>query len=501
MRLALILRHALPVIGSVLRDRKRWIFWGRPAVRTDRFHERRAARVLGSLTALGPSFVKLGQLFAGRTDLLPSQYAEALNTLTDQVPPVPFDAIRTAVERQTRGPLETVFERFDHEPLAAGSLGQVHRARFEGQDVAVKVLRPGVRELVATDIRVARRLSERVARLLPNVHTRALTAIVEEFERRIGDEMNFEMEAANIRAVRANFARNPRIKIPAVVDPLSGPDVLVMEYVAGTRIDALQATQRYGGLPIAAVIERLQELYIQMMLIDGFFHADPHPGNVLVDDAGRIVLLDFGVVIRVDRTRRKQLVDTVFAAIQNQSAGVVDGFYALGLVDPGADRAQIERLVDLLLDLAAQRTTTQERIELLTREILNELYNWPIRLPSDLVYFARTSALIEGVGVRYDPRFNPIMAAGPLLWKMRRELMISLADTKLVQQLDWPTAIGYLLGRAAAKLTQAGEFLKGWLTPRTPPPTAPAPRSGPASLPAPAGADRGPAPPSEPPPS
>ena len=470
MRLMVILRHAVPLVVSVVRDRRRWVLFGRPASRTAAFHEERARRLLRSITTLGPSFVKLGQIFAGRTDLLPDEYAESLGTLTDQVPPVPYPDIERIIEAERGRPIGEVFERFDAEPLAAGSLGQVHRALYRGREVAVKVLRPGVRPLVATDIRVARRLSERVARWMPNIHTRALTAIVEEFERRIGDEMDFEAEAANIRAVRANFAKNPRIRIPEVVDEISGKDVLVMEFVPGIRIDALDPEARYGGLTIPDIVERLQELYIQMMLIDGFFHADPHPGNVLVDASGRIVLLDFGVVIRVTRERRKVLVDTVFAAIQNQTAGVVDGFYALGLVEPGADRAVIERLVNMLLDLAAQRTTTRERVEMLTREIMKELYNWPIRLPSDLVYFARTSALIEGVGVRYDPEYNPIMSAGPSLWRMRRELFASLSDTKAMQQLDWPTAVGYLLGRAAAKLSKAGEFLAGLLKPRTPPP-------------------------------
>ena len=470
MRLMVILRHAVPLVVSVVRDRRRWVLFGRPASRTAAFHEERARRLLRSITTLGPSFVKLGQIFAGRTDLLPDEYAESLGTLTDQVPPVPYPDIERIIEAERGRPIGEVFERFAAEPLAAGSLGQVHRALYRGREVAVKVLRPGVRPLVATDIRVARRLSERVARWMPNIHTRALTAIVEEFERRIGDEMDFEAEAANIRAVRANFAKNPRIRIPEVVDEISGKDVLVMEFVPGIRIDALDPEARYGGLTIPDIVERLQELYIQMMLIDGFFHADPHPGNVLVDASGRIVLLDFGVVIRVTRERRKVLVDTVFAAIQNQTAGVVDGFYALGLVEPGADRAVIERLVNMLLDLAAQRTTTRERVEMLTREIMKEHYNWPIRLPSDLVYFARTSALIEGVGVRYDPEYNPIMSAGPSLWRMRRELFASLSDTKAMQQLDWPTAVGYLLGRAAAKLSKAGEFLAGLLKPRTPPP-------------------------------
>lgn len=468
MRLLVILRHAGPLLVSVIRDRRRWLVFGGPIPRSRAFHEARARRLLRAITTLGPSFVKLGQIFSGRTDLLPDEYADALGTLTDQVPPVPYAEIERIVEAERGRSVAEIFERFDATPLAAGSLGQVHRASYRGREVAVKVLRPGVRPLVATDIKVARMLSERVARWMPNIHTHALTAIVEEFERRIGDEMDFVIEAANIRAVRANFAKNPRIRIPEVVDEVSGRDVLVMEYIAGIRIDGLDPAARYGGLRIPDFVERLQELYIQMMLIDGFFHADPHPGNVLVDPAGRIVLLDFGVVIQVPRERRKVLVDTVFAAIQNQTAGVVDGFYALGLVEAGADRGVIERLVNMLLDLAAQRTTTRQRVDMLTREIMKELYNWPIRLPSDLVYFARTSALIEGVGVRYDAEYNPIMSAGPSLWRMRRELFASLSDTRALQQLGWPTAVGYLLGRAAANLSKAGDFLSGFLKPRPP---------------------------------
>ena len=462
MRLLVILRHVVPFLFSLVRDRRRFLLFGRPATRSEAWHERRAARLVASITELGPCFVKLGQLLAGRTDLLPDQYAKALSSLTDQVAPVPFDAIVETLERSLGQPVANSFGRIDPNPLAAGSLGQVHRATVRDQEVAVKVLRPGVRALVASDVKVAMWVARQATRWFPNVHTRALAAIVEEFERRIDDEMDFLIEADNLLAVRANFAGNPRIRIPSVVRDLSTRDVLVLEFVPGIRIDALDPKVRYGGLRVSDLVERLMELYIQMMLIDGFFHADPHPGNVLVDESGRIVLLDFGVVIRVPHDRRQILVDTVFAAIQNQAPGVVDGFYGLGLVEPQADRAQIERLVDLLLDLAAQRTTTRERVELLTREIMGELYHWPIRLPSDLVYFARTAALIEGVGIRYDAEFNPIMSAGPALWRMRGRLQESLAGTKAAQQLDWPTAVGYLLGRAAAGLTKVGARLARW---------------------------------------
>ncbi|HSR14162.1 MAG TPA: AarF/UbiB family protein [Gemmatimonadales bacterium] len=457
MRLLVILRYAVPLAVSFLRDRRRWLLAGRPVIRTPAFEARRSARLLTSITRLGPSFVKLGQVFAGRADLLPEPYARDLSRLTDQVPPAPEAAVRAVLEASLGRPVEDVFDRFDPEPIAAGSLGQVYRASYRTREVAVKVLRPGVRDLVARDIAAARRIMDRVVGLVPNVHTRAAQAVVAEFSVRVREEMDFRREAENLLAVRANFSGNPRVRIPSLVPELSTGDVLVLEYMQGTRIDRLEPGVSYGGVRAETVVERLIELYVQMMLVDGFFHADPHAGNLLVARDGALVLLDFGLVIRVPRERRKQLVDTAFAAIRNDPRGVVDGFYALDIIEPGAERARIERLADTLLDLAAQRTTTQERIDVLTREIMDELYNWPIRLPSDLVYFARTANLIEGIGVRYDPLFNPVMSASPVLFRMRGRLLASLSDQPLLDQLDWPTAIGYLLGRATRMIRTAGD--------------------------------------------
>jgi len=457
VRLLVVLWYVLPLAASFVRDRRRWLLAGGPVARSPAFEARRSARLLQTITRLGPSFVKLAQVFAGRADLLPEPYARDLSRLTDQVPPAPAAAVRQVLEAALGQSVDAVFGTFPAEPIAAGSLGQVYRATYQGRDVAVKVLRPGVRELVDQDIAAARWIVDRVVRRFPNVHTRAAQAVVAEFSVRVREEMDFSREAENLVAVRTNFAGNPRVRIPALVPELSSRDVLVLEFMSGTRIDRLEPGVSYGGVRAETVVERLIELYVQMMLVDGFFHADPHAGNLFVADDGALVLLDFGLVIRVPRERRKQLVDTAFAAIRNDPRGVVDGFYSLGIIEPGVERARIERLADALLDLAAQRTTTQERIDFLTREIMDELYNWPIRLPSDLVYFARTANLIEGIGVRYDPHFNPVMSASPVLFRMRGRLLASLSDQPLLDQLDWPTAIGYLLGRATRMLRQAGD--------------------------------------------
>ncbi len=456
MRLITILRALLPLLFSFLRDRRRCLVAGRPAARNAEFHRRRADRLVATLAALGPSFVKIGQLFAGRSDLLPEPYASALARLTDQVPPVPFPEVRGVIEAALDRPLEAVFGGFDQAAMAAGSLGLVYRARYRGRDVAVKVLRPGVEGLVRRDLAVAARLVGWIAAIWPNPHTRGAAAVLAEFGVRIWEEMDFGREADNLRTVRANFAANPQVRIPAVVAELSSRQVLVMEYLEGTRIDRLDPARRYGGLGAGQVVERLVELYLQMMLIDGWFHADPHPGNLLVAPDGALVLLDFGVLIPVPAERRRQLVDTVFAALRRDPDGVTAGFYALGIVEPGVARERIRELAAILVELGARRTTTQERIDLLTHEIMGALHEWPIRLPSDLVYYARTASLIEGIGIGYDPRFNPIQAAAPVLFRMRGRLVGSPALSGVMRELDLPTVIGYALGRATAFLSGAG---------------------------------------------
>ena len=186
-------------------------------------------------------------------------------------------------------------------------------------------------------------------------------------------------------------------------------------------------------------------------------------------------VLDFGVIIPVPRERRRHIVDTAFAALRRDPVGVTDGMYALGIVEAGADRAQIERLARLLVDLGSRKTTTQERIELLTHEIMDELYDWPISLPSDLVYYGRTASLIEGIGVRYDPQFNPIQASAPVLFRMRGSLLAALSDARVLDQLDLPTLIGFALGKATAVIADVGARLLrfAWGEASEPPVAAP----------------------------
>ncbi len=459
MRALVIFRHLAPLILSFLRDRKRWLVAGKPLDRTSAFHQERAERMVSAVAALGPSFVKLGQVFSSRSDLLPEPYVSVISTLTDQVPPVPTPVIEHEIERAYGRPVREVFEQFEPEPLAAASLGQVHRARYKGEEVVIKVLRPGVEELVRKDMALARPILRWLERHVPNPHLRNARTVIEEFAVRVPEEMDFVHEAENARRIHENFRGNPRVVIPRVIPELVRPRVLVLEYIEGTRVDRLSS--RHGERPKdpRGVVSAVMELYLHMMLVDGFFHADPHPGNVMVTPDGRVVVLDFGMVIPVTRELRWQLVTTIFAAIRRDAAGVVAGFESLNMIDPGADPVQVRGLADRLLTLAYVEMPMRERVELVTNEVMAALYDWPVRLPSEMVYFARTAALIEGLGVRYDESFNAITFASPIALRMRREILASLGQP--LPPEDIATVVGAAVGLAAGTAVRAGrEFMR-----------------------------------------
>jgi predicted unusual protein kinase regulating ubiquinone biosynthesis (AarF/ABC1/UbiB family) len=443
-----------PFALSFLRDFHRWIWWGEPVVRSDEDHARRAKRLVQTIIHLGPTFVKMAQVFASRADIIPEPYLSELGLLVDQVPPMSFDAIARTIREAYGRDVDDVFDEFERIPVAAASLGQVHRARkradgtgaTDGRVLAVKVLRPNVEKNVAADLHAAMRILAAVEKRIDHPEVKRIRSVLEEFRLRIHEEMDFRLEAEYATEVRANFAGNPNVCVPEVIHELVRQRVLVMEFVEGTRIDRLDPAK----VDVARVVSTLVELYIQMMLVDGLFHADPHPGNLMVSADGRIVLVDFGMTVRVPLETRRALMHTALAAVRRNADEVADGFVKLGLFAPNTERAVVVWLADFLITHAYSKTTARERIDMLLADrVMKTLFDYPVILPQNLVYFARTAALLEGVGARYDPYFQVIPVASPVIIRMRSRILKSLGETVEPQLGDIAMVAGHALGRAA----------------------------------------------------
>jgi predicted unusual protein kinase regulating ubiquinone biosynthesis (AarF/ABC1/UbiB family) len=453
MRLLVIAWRLGPLMISFRRDAARWVFWGPPVERSPEFHARRAESLAATLADLGPSFIKLAQLIGARADVIPEPYVSALGSLMDRVPPTAWPRIERTISRSYGTAGTAVFDSINPVPLASASLGQVHEGRVAGRRVAIKVLRPGVDRLIAADVVATRKLLA-AARWLFRSRPRVLRAlrqygaVLEEFAYRVGDELDYRREAENAIEIRENFLGTPGIIVPEVVRPLVRQRVLVLEFVEGTPLDALAPLAAEGALDTTGLVRKLIEAYAAMMMIDGLFHADPHPRNLLLAPDGSLVLLDFGMVVRVSREQRRALLDTILAAIRRDPDGITAGFETLGLFAPDATRETVRSLVVLLLGIATSYTTTLERLDLLADTVMATLYESPLELPSSMVYFARTAALIEGIGTRYDPRFNALAVASPVILKLQPSILTALGRAHAPSVAELAAGLTGVLGQS-----------------------------------------------------
>jgi predicted unusual protein kinase regulating ubiquinone biosynthesis (AarF/ABC1/UbiB family) len=435
-----ILSRTLPFIFAFLRDRKRFILLGSPSRRTPEAHEKRARRLAATIAGLGPTFIKLAQIFSARADLFPEPYLSAIGTLQDQVPAVPADAARRVVEAELGRPVTEVFQEFVDDPIAAASLGQVHRARYQGRDVVVKVLRPGVEEMVALDLDLSFRILFWLNVLFPNHHIQGITNVVREFSVRVREEMDFRSEAENMSRFRGLFQGQRGVRCPQVEEELTTRRVLVMEYLSGTKVDRLQERFASGELRFEEVMDRLTGLYLRMMMLDGFLHADPHPGNLLVADDGTLVVLDWGMALEVPRWTRDAILSIALAVERDDLDGMINGMYRLGMISPEVPRGDIrEAAQEVMRIMERARTSHRERVQEIVQEVWDTFYTWPLLLPQELVYFFRAAVLLEGIGFRYDPDFNGLILLRRVIARHRREILKETAREPMTMARDFMT--------------------------------------------------------------
>ncbi|MEX2611287.1 MAG: AarF/UbiB family protein [Gemmatimonadota bacterium] len=451
-----ILAALLPFLVAFLRDRRRWILLGRPASRSGEHHSRRAERLTATIARLGPTFIKLAQVFGARADILPEPYLTAVSRLQDQVPPDRWEDVCRVLEEELGQPHEQVFDTLEETPVAAASLGQVHRATLAGRAMAVKILRPGVEELVALDLDISFRILLWLNVLFPNHHVRALSTVVREFSVRVREEMDFRDEARHIALFHKHFAEDTRVRAPQVEETLTRRRVLVMEWVDGERVDRLAPRFARGELDFQQLMATLSEVYLRMMLVEGFLHADPHPGNILVQADGTVVFLDWGMVVQMSRGHRESILRVALAAGRDDLDGMINGMYALGMIDPAISRAEIrDAAAEILAVVERVRELGMKRAQQAIQEIMNTFYTWPLILPRELVYFFRAAALLEGIGFRYDATFNGLEAVRPVIRTMKTELLqATVREPQEIARGVWDEARGAfsamrdVLGRA-----------------------------------------------------
>jgi predicted unusual protein kinase regulating ubiquinone biosynthesis (AarF/ABC1/UbiB family) len=428
IRFVSVFVHLGPFLLGFLRDRRSWILFGRSKKRTAQHHLDRAERLTARLANLGPTFVKLAQLLSARADILPEPYLTEISRLQDQVPSDPLPRITAVIEAELEAPIGEIFQDFGEEPIATASLGQVYRARVSGRDVVVKILRPGVEATVALDLDISFQLMFWLNILFPNHHVRSLTNVIREFSVRVRAEMDFRIEAQNIARFQEVFSGDSKVRAPAVLEQFTRRRVLVMEHCRGTKVDQLHDLFASGRLSFKGIMESLTGVYLRMMLVDGFMHADPHPGNLLVQDDGTLIVLDWGAVLDVPRWTRESILGVALAVGREDIDGVINEAYRLGMISPEVSRGDIREAAAEILRIVKRAKTTNRKhiVRDIVAEMLDTFYTWPLEMPQELVYFFRTGALIEGLAFRYDANFDGLSFIQGVVREHRAELLDSI---------------------------------------------------------------------------
>lgn len=366
---------------------------------------------------LGPSFVKLGQIASARPDLLPDAWIAELKKLQDEVTPVPFEDIKTVVESSLGKPLTDVYESFDEQPLAAASVAQAHRAvlrHSEGaKDVVVKVQRPRVAQTVARDLDLLHALAGFIEKTIPEAHIYSPRALVDQFDRAITAEMDFTQEADNAKRFADNFAGHSHARFPHVYRDATSKRVLTLELLEGCKIyEAIEDHGHQG--PVIA--KAAAGILIKMIFEDGFFHADPHPGNILLSGESQhpiIGLIDLGMVGRLSAEMRDKTIDIMMAAVRKDHAALADALYAIGTptekVDMRAFRAEVARLADKYLD----RPLKEVDVSALIADLVKGATQFGLEIPADFLLVGKALMTIEGVGKEIYPDLDVLEEARP----------------------------------------------------------------------------------------
>ncbi|MBN1828034.1 MAG: AarF/ABC1/UbiB kinase family protein [Deltaproteobacteria bacterium] len=381
----------------------------------------RVERVRMALEKLGPTFVKLGQILSTRPDLVSADLIRELSKLQDKVPPFPYQQVEKIIAAELGRPVSAIFSEIDEQPLAAASIGQVHRARLSnGDDVIVKVQRPSVRSSVEIDLEILLHLAMLIEKHVEEIAWYRPTKIVEEFARTIEKEMDYTRELANAERFARLFMADPTIYVPRVYREFSTERVLVMECIDGvkvSRIDELEAK----GYDRKLIASRGAEVILDQVFEHGFFHADPHPGNIFILPGNILCFLDFGMMGAIDRNSKEDLGDMLYALVNRDEAKAVKALLKVVESDREPDRPVLEADVANFMELYLYRPLKEIRFEQLLEQLLDLVARHRLRLSFDRFLMLKALAVMEGVGLMLDPDLDMAEKAAPYIRKLMKQ--------------------------------------------------------------------------------
>jgi len=377
-----------------------------------------------SLISLGPTFIKIGQALGTRADLLPLPYVKELAVLQDQVPAFPTADAFARIESELGRPVHECYTEIDSEPIASASLGQVYRARLAtGEEVAVKVQRPDLAETISIDVAILYRLVKLTNRFFPKANENAdWEGMLHEFHHTIFEELDYVKEGRNADRFRYNFRTWRTVRVPKVFWTHTNTRVLTLEFIRGTKVVDIEGL-RARRISAVKVNRLLVRTYLKQLLEDGFFHADPHPGNLLVMDSGHLAFFDFGMVGRISAKLQSQMIDAFFHVVSRDVQGLGQDIINLDFLKPGVDpetvRPVVERLFQSYLNLKLGDVNFKE----LTYDLAEVIYEYPFRLPANFTYVMRALMTLEGIAILTDPGFSFFETAKPFAkeFMLRRE--------------------------------------------------------------------------------
>ncbi len=419
----ILVKHGFGIVVDELflsRPRRGYFRRGRPEDLELSAYE----RIRRAIEELGPTFIKFGQIMSTRRELFPPELINELCKLQDQVPPLLFSEIRHVLDEAIPG-WEEQFAHIDPLPIAAASLSQVHKGVLaDGKVVAVKIQRPGIEEEIETDLLILTSLAERIESVFPTSHVFNPTGLVREFSAQIRKELDFTRDGKNAERIRRNMASIEGVRVPQIYWQVSSRRVLTMEYITGVRIDDVDAICRMGFIP-GEIAERGFKAYLKQIMVDGFFHGDPHPGNLVIMPDGNLAFLDFGICMVLRPQRRDTFIRLMSGIVQTDVDECLIAFSDLGISIASEDKELFRDDLYLLLLDYAEYEVQQYDFSKMTIELSEILRKYNMRVPGELMRLLKVIGMVGDIALALDPAFCFSTRARPYLADLMREKYFS----------------------------------------------------------------------------